>query len=201
MLSGPSCCSARPRAMEQRSPKHHHYRARPGACKPHGPRPLGNCGRASTASSRCRHVRPGARSTGGPRIDQGGTPTSASPSPTPAHRLPGEPLPTSYPEATPTGRVQRRWGGSTTNHPAALRSGMQMGSDSPEQHEQMSSVRLSCLAPKLPETHPKVEVDHIILHILHILHIVSSAYEPRIPRVTQTNFHLRVCLGQFWSEA
>ena len=39
----------------------------------------------------------------------------------------------------PTRQTQRRWGGSTPNHPAALQSGMQMGSESPEQHEYLST--------------------------------------------------------------
>jgi hypothetical protein len=34
---------------------------------------------------------------------------------------------------TPDATYQRRWGGSTSNHPSALRLGTQMGSDFPEQ--------------------------------------------------------------------
>ena len=70
--------------------------------------------------SRCRHVT-----------------RMASPLPTPAHGLLGGPRPTSRPEATQwhepaqVGRVYP----NHRYHPAALRSGMQMGSDSPEQHE------------------------------------------------------------------
>jgi hypothetical protein len=37
-------------------------------------------------------------------------------------------------ERAPNATSQRRWGGSTPNHPAALRSGMRMGFETPEQH-------------------------------------------------------------------
>jgi hypothetical protein len=37
-------------------------------------------------------------------------------------------------ERAPNATSQRRWGGSTPNHPAALRSGMRMGFKPPEQH-------------------------------------------------------------------
>ena len=126
MLSGPPCCSTRPRAMDRG----------PRSTITTGPGPV----RASlTALARSAIVdvlaqhpagagtfdrgpdRPGATDR-----TKGRTPTTASPSPTPAHR-------------TPTRRVQRRWGGSTPNHPAALRSGMQMGSDSPEQQHTFST--------------------------------------------------------------
>jgi hypothetical protein len=37
-------------------------------------------------------------------------------------------------ERAPNATSQRRWGGSTPNQPAALRSGMRMGFETPEQH-------------------------------------------------------------------
>ena len=80
----------------------------------------------------------GATSTGGLRIGTGPTSRSTSPS---SDRLPhGSTSPSSYARANPpTRQTQRRWGGSTPNHPAALQSGMQMGSESPEQHEYLST--------------------------------------------------------------
>jgi hypothetical protein len=39
----------------------------------------------------------------------------------------------------PNATSQRRWGGSTPNHPAALRSGMRMGFETPEQHHTIYS--------------------------------------------------------------
>ncbi len=53
-----------------------------------------------------------------------------------------------------------RWGRSTPNHPAALSLGMQMGSDSPGQHEYiLFSKSLEEPRSRKPyETHPKEEV-------------------------------------------
>ena len=98
----------------------------------------GNCGRAMAAPSRCRHVPPGCHIDRWARIGTGPTSRSTSPS---SDRLPhGSTSPSSNTRANPRlGRPQRRWGGSTPNHPAALQSGMQMGSESPEQHEYLST--------------------------------------------------------------
>ncbi len=94
----------------QRAPKHHHHRARPGACKPHGPSSLGICGLASTATSRCRHVRPGARSTGGHGSDQGENAYHGKPLADSGTSPTREPLPTSYrryPDGTSPAQVGR----------------------------------------------------------------------------------------------
>ena len=48
-----------------------------------------------------------------------------------------------------------RWGGSTPNHPAALRLGTQMGSDSPGQHEYIFSLEVSCLDPENHTRHTR----------------------------------------------
>ena len=164
MLPGPSCCSARPRAMEQRSPKHHHRRARPGACKPHGHHPLGNCGRASTASSRCRHVRPvgpinrwATDRTGGERLPR------QAPRRLRHIAYPGN----LYLRATreQTQRDEPSAGGEGLPQTTPLLSvrGCKWGPTPLSSMNKLSSVRLSCLAPKLPETHPKVEVEREII--------------------------------------
>ena len=96
---------------------------------------LANCRRASKASSRCRHVRPVGLFDWGPRIGPKGDAYLGygKPLADPAHRL--HPRPEAYhgnPRATQrdeTAQVGRVY----PNHPAALRSGMQMGFDSPEQ--------------------------------------------------------------------
>ena len=79
-------------------------------------------------------------STGGPDppgagCGRGPTTRTASPSPPPGTSSTPSRFdkPLELHEGNPTRRVQRRWGGSTPNHPAALRSGMKMGFDSPEQ--------------------------------------------------------------------
>ena len=95
----------------------------------------GNCGRAAAAPSRCRSVpagchihRAGRGPETGPYLRQAPRRPGTSPSLSPSRpsRL-YKPL--ELHEGIPTRRVQRRW--STPNHPAALRSGMKMGSDSP----------------------------------------------------------------------
>jgi hypothetical protein len=77
------------------------------------------------APSRCRHVH-------GPRAWRAPTSCTATPSPTPP------------PEERPNGFIRTRW----ANHPAALRLGTQMGSDSPGQHEYIFSSKSHALLPK-----------------------------------------------------
>ena len=48
-----------------------------------------------------------------------------------------------------------RWGGSTPNHPAALRLGTQMGSDSPGQHEYIFFLEVSYLDPENHTRHTR----------------------------------------------
>ena len=59
----------------------------------------------------------------------------------------GSSTPAIHARAPRLGRAQRRWGGSTPNHPAALQTGMQMGFEPPEQHEQSTNQIVSWLAP------------------------------------------------------
>ena len=59
----------------------------------------------------------------------------------------GSSTPAIHARAPRLGRAQRRWGGSTPNHPAALQTGMQMGFEPPGQHEQSINQIVSCLAP------------------------------------------------------
>ena len=68
---------------------------------------------------------------------------------------------TSTPSTTPppeerlNGINRTRWGGSTPNHPAALRLGTQMGSDSPGQHEYIFSTKSHALLPKTMRDTPE----------------------------------------------
>jgi hypothetical protein len=55
--------------------------------------------------------------------------------PSPARASTSRSAPSQAPrERAPNATSQRRWGGSTPNHPAALRLGMRMGFEPPEQH-------------------------------------------------------------------
>ena len=70
----------------------------------------------------------------------------------------GSSTPSIYARAPRLGRAQRRWGGSTPNHPAALQTGMQMGFEPPEQHEQSTKLCHVSLQTLHHETHLRVEV-------------------------------------------
>ena len=92
-----------------------------------------------SAPSRCRHVH-------GPRAWRATTSCTSTPSPTPSleeHTQRNQPV-----------RVGRVY----PNHPAALRLGTQMGSDSPGQHEYIFSTKLMHCSRKPYETHPRGEV-------------------------------------------
>ena len=91
----------------------------------------GICGLASTATSRCRSVRPGCPYVQGPRIEpKEGAPSSrtASPSPPTAHRLHPRPVANLAPRGQPNVESQRRWGGSTPTTPLLSVRGCKWGS-------------------------------------------------------------------------
>jgi hypothetical protein len=98
-----------------------------------------NCGRARLGHQSRRHsgyvtawVETAAGAYAPTPPDRASTSRSA---PSPALASTSRSAPSQAPrERAPNATSQRRWGGSTTNHPAALRSGMRMGFKPPEQH-------------------------------------------------------------------
>ncbi len=124
----------------------------------------GNCGRAvpSTQQVQTRSWTPGL---------EGAYLAYGHPSPSSTLSTP--------PEERPNGLSRIRWGGSTPNHPAVLRSGMQMGSDSPGQHDHTNRAHLSDMprSRKPYETHQKEEVCTLLIH-------VCSASQPHFIQVS-----------------
>jgi hypothetical protein len=125
----------RPVPTPRTAPRHGARPARPNChhgallrrvCHSHG-----ICGLASTATSRCRSVRPVGPFEQGPRIGpEEGAPTSgtASPSPTTAHRQHPRQVANHASRGRPNGTSQRRWGGSTPTTPLLSVRGCKWGS-------------------------------------------------------------------------
>ena len=120
----------------------------------------GICGLASTATSRCRCVRPGCPFVQGPQIEpKEGAPTSrtASPSPPTAHRQHPRPVANLAFRGRPNVESQRRWGGSTPTTPLLSVRGCKWGStplgsishQTWSEHVERVQVRVAALAERL----------------------------------------------------